>query len=435
MRRFLSLSIRNQLLLIVLIVALPSAILILSTGLDQRARTFKETEQNIRQLAEIIASEQKYRAAAAEQLLKIIGELPDVKERKRSRVQPLLIDLHTQHTQYSNIFITDIEGNVWASALPSQGVNVADRRYFRNAIATNRFSSGDYLVSRFTNKLVISFAHPYTDRSGSVAGVIVLGFDLDHYRRLLSTEELRVGKSYLLLDYRGVVLARPVNPEEFVGKQYNAEQFKRMEQGPDEDLIVEMGMDGRERLIAYRKLRLDSEQIPYMYIRAAIPTHEVLSQANRHLLMNAMTFSVFLLLALMLAWFIGKRSIADRIALLERASNEMAHGDLAVRVSERIQGGELGSLGRTFDHMAQQLLSRDEERTKLILELQSALADIKILQGILPICSSCKKIRNEEGVWTQLEGYISKHTNAQFSHGMCTECAKKLYPEYHDKKP
>jgi len=435
MLRFLSLSIRTQLLLIVLIVALPAALLILYTGLGQRERAFKDAEQNIKQLASIIASEQNSRVAVAEQLLRIIGELPDVKDRNRSRVQPLLIDLHKLHTQYSNIFITDIAGNVWASALPSQSVNVSDRRYFKTAIATNRLSSGGYLVSRFTNKLVISFAYPYTDRSGNIAGVIVLGFDLDYYRRLLSSEELKVGKSYLLLDHEGVVLARPINPEEFVGKPYNEAQFKRMQQGPDEDLVIERGMDGRTRLIACRKLRLESEPNPYLYIRAAIPIEEILSQANRHLLINAMTFTVFLFLALLLAWFIGKRSIADRIALLEQASKQMAGGDLGVRVSESVKGGELGNLGRTFDHMAQQLLARDEERTKLIQDLQNALSDIKTLQGILPICSSCKKIRSEEGVWTQLEGYISKHTNAQFSHGMCAECAKKLYPGYLDKKP
>jgi HAMP domain-containing protein len=427
-------SIRSQLLLIVLIAALPAASFIVSSGIDQRARAFRDAREDVGKLASIIASEQRYRVAAAQQLLMMLGQLPDVKDRRPDRVIPLLVAIHNLQTQYSNIFVADRSGRVWASALPSQNVRVADRRYFKNAMATQRLSSGEYIVSRFTKKLVIAFGYPYTDGRGNVAGVICLGFDLDFYKRLLSIDELKEGKSYLLLDHKGVVLARPINPGAFVGKAYNRGQFKRMQQGPDEDTVIEQGMDGRERLIAYRKMRLESEQMPYLYIRAAIPTSTILAHANHQLLVNAGLFVLFLLLALAAAWFIGKRSIADPVALLERVSRRMAEGDLQARVAGGIRSGELGSLGRTFDHMAEQLVARETERTKLIEDLQRALADIRTLQGILPICSNCKKIRNEDGDWTQLEAYISEHTNAEFSHGICAECAKKFYPNYLGRK-
>jgi CheY-like chemotaxis protein len=61
--------------------------------------------------------------------------------------------------------------------------------------------------------------------------------------------------------------------------------------------------------------------------------------------------------------------------------------------------------------------------------LQKALADIRTLRGILPICSSCKKIRDDKGYWNQLEVYIRERTEAEFTHGMCPECMKNLYPE------
>jgi len=75
----------------------------------------------------------------------------------------------------------------------------------------------------------------------------------------------------------------------------------------------------------------------------------------------------------------------------------------------------------------------EQEREKLIAELQKLLAEIKTLHGILPICSSCKKIRDDKGAWHQLETYISAHTNSEFSHGLCMECAKDLYPDYYSK--
>lgn len=67
----------------------------------------------------------------------------------------------------------------------------------------------------------------------------------------------------------------------------------------------------------------------------------------------------------------------------------------------------------------------EEERLKLISELQKALTEIKTLHGILPICSVCKKIRNDAGSWTQMEWYIREHSEAEFSHGFCPECGQK----------
>ncbi|OPY86761.1 MAG: Sensor histidine kinase TmoS [Smithella sp. PtaU1.Bin162] len=69
-----------------------------------------------------------------------------------------------------------------------------------------------------------------------------------------------------------------------------------------------------------------------------------------------------------------------------------------------------------------------EEREKLIRELREALASVKILSGLLPICSCCKKIRNDEGYWEQIESYIRDRSDADFTHGICPECRKKLYP-------
>ena len=73
------------------------------------------------------------------------------------------------------------------------------------------------------------------------------------------------------------------------------------------------------------------------------------------------------------------------------------------------------------------------EREKLIYELQDALAEIKELRGFLPICANCKKIRDDDGYWQQLEVYITERTDAKFSHGICPDCVKALYPEIYDK--
>ena len=76
----------------------------------------------------------------------------------------------------------------------------------------------------------------------------------------------------------------------------------------------------------------------------------------------------------------------------------------------------------------------EEERAHLINDLQKALAEVKTLSGLLPICASCKKIRKEEGTWQQIELYIKERSDAEFSHGICPECMEKLYPGLGKKK-
>lgn len=76
----------------------------------------------------------------------------------------------------------------------------------------------------------------------------------------------------------------------------------------------------------------------------------------------------------------------------------------------------------------------EQEREQLIQELQEAFAKIKVLSGFIPICASCKKIRDDQGYWNQLEAYIQSHTDAQFSHGICPDCATALYSDYFTKR-
>jgi len=72
---------------------------------------------------------------------------------------------------------------------------------------------------------------------------------------------------------------------------------------------------------------------------------------------------------------------------------------------------------------------------KLIAQLEEALSKVKTLSGLLPICSGCNKIRDDQGYWSQVEGYIQEHTNAQFTHGLCPDCIRKYFPEMEAGNP
>ncbi len=89
---------------------------------------------------------------------------------------------------------------------------------------------------------------------------------------------------------------------------------------------------------------------------------------------------------------------------------------------------EHGKIFGTFQDITDQK-KIEKEREALIVQLHDALEKVKQLSGILPICMHCKKIRNDKGYWSQMEAYISEHSEAEFSHGLCSDCAKKYYPE------
>ena len=71
----------------------------------------------------------------------------------------------------------------------------------------------------------------------------------------------------------------------------------------------------------------------------------------------------------------------------------------------------------------------DKEKSEVIVMLSKAIEEVKTLSGFLPICASCKNIRDDKGYWNQIESYIRDRSDADFSHSICPECTKKLYPE------
>ncbi len=138
-----------------------------------------------------------------------------------------------------------------------------------------------------------------------------------------------------------------------------------------------------------------------------------------HLVMGAMT-ALYLILMVFLARTMNQTIITsltlrfenrDMVAYLSTAKRqaEKLNDELTVEISER--------------KLAQ------KERERLIAELQDALANNKDLRGLLPICSHCKKIRDEAGGWQMVEVYVREHSNADFSHSICPECLNRMYPE------
>lgn len=109
----------------------------------------------------------------------------------------------------------------------------------------------------------------------------------------------------------------------------------------------------------------------------------------------------------------GTLIYADVTSHITTWNNRPARFVLAVDVTERVKA--------------------DESLKKLNSELQASLDKVKMLRGLLPICAACKKIRDDKGYWNQVETYVAAHSEAEFSHGICPECAARLYPGFYKK--
>lgn len=153
---------------------------------------------------------------------------------------------------------------------------------------------------------------------------------------------------------------------------------------------------------------------------------------------------IFTFFAALASLLLGKW-IAIPIVKLSTTARLIGEGNLETQAPID-SNDEIGSLSTSLNQMVGNLkttmASRDEllheiqlrkkteeEREKVIHDLKEALKKVKVLSGLLPICSHCKKIRDDNGYWKQIEHYIHEHSEAEFSHSICQECAKKYYPD------
>jgi signal transduction histidine kinase len=338
-----------------ILLTLPALGIIVYSGLKERTNDYLKAVIESQRLAENLADKQEYLVREARQFGRLLAELPEVRGRKGDRVRNILVSALANNPQYRNILIADDSGEVWVSAVPVTGkYTVADRLYFKNARATGQFTAGEYVLSKVAGKPTMHLASPLS-YNGKFHGVIILSLDLEVIRSTLGSLQLPANANYVLVDRNGIILSRGRELGENVGKPIKSEDFTKMVEGPDKHTYEFTRKDGERRIVTYRKLRLEGEQAPYMYIRAGMSIKESVAAANRQLFYNLATLLPFVILSFVIVLVIGKRSIADRVEKLQDAAHQIADGDLEVRVAPLVRGGEFGELALSFDHMAARL--------------------------------------------------------------------------------
>lgn len=145
------------------------------------------------------------------------------------------------------------------------------------------------------------------------------------------------------------------------------------------------------------------------------------------------------ILTVIIILMVFRKFFVSPIKAIGHAAASIATGEHMNQIDVQSKD-ELGYLARDMEKMSESIQKQKahiqkshdelEERVKeRTIELEEALSEIKTLKGIIPICSYCKKIRDDQGYWNQIESYIHEHSDAVFSHSICQECAKKHYPD------
>lgn len=193
----------------------------------------------------------------------------------------------------------------------------------------------------------------------------------------------------------------------------------------------------------------------------SVPIDVTYSEVWRHTYTFLIPIIAFVSLISLVSFFLFKQMVSKPILLFSERIKQLSEEDYQTSIDER-ESGELKNLAITFNTMTKELYKSDkirkrtkeklrkahddleykvQERTEELLTKNEALkkeikqreeaeSEIKVLSGLLPICSHCKKIKDDKGYWKQLEAYIQEKSEAEFSHSICQECAKKHYPDY-----
>jgi len=360
------------LIFLVLLALLPGLVLTFFTAGVQRRQEASHVKADALLLARLASANQERLMMETRQLLDVLVHYPEIRNGDLKACSTRLADLLKQYPTYLNLGVIAPSGALVCSALPlTQPVNLADRAYFKRAMATKNLAIGEYQIGRVTGKATINVGYPVLDADRHVQSVAFAALDLSWINRLAATADLPPGTTLTLVDRRGTVLARYPNPDRWVGRPDQDAEIVRTILARREGVIETRGEDGALRLFGFTHLRGTGETGD-VYLSVGIPTSVAYAEVNRTFAGTLLALGVVGMLTLITAWAANTLYILRPVNAIVRTAKRLAAGDLSARTGMPVEPGELGQLMHTFDEMAGAL----EQHT---VQLQEAEARYRAL--------------------------------------------------------
>jgi PAS domain S-box-containing protein len=387
-RRLWSLGLRDQLIILVLLVLLPALGLVVYFGLEQRQAAVEDAKQHIVGLVRIFGHEQDRLVETTRHILHTMANIPDIRDMDVAATDRILADIRGHMPFYTTLVAVRPSGEVFGCALPeTKPINVADREWFDAVKKAKTFTVGRFLISRSSHKASLPMALPILDGQGRVDMVLGAALDLECYGSLYDHASLPAEASLTLADAGGTVLFRSRDGTQWVGKPLPEHLRARVQDGPDEGAFAAVGLDGVPRIYGYKRLNTghDGEDGQSMTVIVGIPETTALAKPRSILARHMSGLVLAASFALALAWLFARRAILEPVSALIRAAARVKEGDSTARTGIRDAGREIGSLARDFDAMAEALARREQERDAAKKELEGQYAFVSALIEAAPL--------------------------------------------------
>ncbi|HET9551656.1 MAG TPA: ATP-binding protein [Anaeromyxobacteraceae bacterium] len=361
-------GLRVRLLLLVLVVLVPAVAIVLVAVDAQRRLLVDEARGEATRLATLVGESNQRSIDGARGLLLGLSRLHRIARHDpgcSAAVAPLL----AQDRTYLNVGATLPDGRLFCSAAALAGpVDLSDRRFFKDAVASRGFGVGEYVVSRVRGAGALGLARAVLGDGGRLVAVAFASLDVRELQRRLDAVEAPAGAEVAVLDHRGVVLAARGRGGP-TGTTYDAELLARL--AAADDPIDEAGADGVRRIFALYEVREPDGDVVIRVV-AGLPAAAVLAPVDRIVGRTLGGLGVVALLSLAVAGLMGEFLLVRRLRALGTAARRIAAGDLSARTGLEPGGEEVGQLIRAFDDMAGSLERGAAERADLEEQLRQA---------------------------------------------------------------
>jgi signal transduction histidine kinase len=294
-------GLRARLLALALLAVLPALGLVAFTAKQNRDTLARQVEESSLRLARLTSSEHERAIEGARQLLTGLARIPEV-HRSQPTCPRLLSDLLVRFPSYANFGAADLHGDIYCSAVATATtVNIADRAYFRGALTGRDFAIGDFQIGRVTHIPTLNFGYPVLDARGRTTAVVFAALSLESLGDVTTRARLPAGSSTIVLDGKGVILARSPDPDRYVGRSVPDLPLAQRMLAESEGTTVAAGPDGIRRVYGFERLRGGGD----VSVAVGVPVATAFAGVNDTYRRTLLALAVVSLLALVAAWIVG----------------------------------------------------------------------------------------------------------------------------------
>jgi two-component sensor histidine kinase len=383
------LSLRARLFVLTAIALAPALVILVYNEVALRRSREAEVHALALRFGQLAALEMQSIIEGTQGLLLAVAHVPVVRSFDAGPCGAYLAGMQGQSPHLTAISAIDLDGTVRCrTEMPQATQRVQDRPYFKEALASKRFTVGKYTVSRVSGKAILPLATPIRNDTGEIIGVLAAGLDLEWLGQRLRQRDFARGSALTIADRSGVIIAREPYPERFIGTRI-PDPFLALVNGTSSGTREVVSQDGTRRIIGYIPAPLMPEGL---YVSAGVSRDEAfraIDQATRRGAILALLGGV---IAFLSAWLFGRRFVRRPVARLVGTIRAWRAGDDTARTGMAANAGELETVGAAIDGLMDELAVRQaareraEEHQKLLLHelnhrVKNTLATVQFIAG------------------------------------------------------